>query len=172
MWYSQPAADIGIFCSRFNERWHICWGRITHAGPCQDQPETRCLTTPADLPADLLEITLVFESARLLAATSTLIWGEVLPGKPRSTSRFHRFPETRLPWLTGQLPLLRLRPQTWKPAAPSGSKGLRYSVILRAGGPITVTPLPACSWRKHAAGSTYTLLPSSGGWGKKREMCF
>lgn len=36
----------------------------------------------------------------------------------------------------------------------------RFSV---AGGPITVTPLTACSWRKHAAGSTYTVRLSSGG---------
>lgn len=168
MCYSQPAADIGIFYSRFNERCP----HLDQPCPSEDQPETRRLPTPADLPADLLQITLVFESARLLAATSTLVWGEVLPGKPRSTSRFHRFPETRLPWLTGQPPLLRPRPQTWKPAAPGGSKGLRYLVTLRAGGPITVTPLPACSWRKHAAGSTYTLLPSSGGWrGGGGEKC-
>lgn len=69
-----------------------------------------------------------------MAATSTFIWGEVLPDKPRSISRFYRFPETRLPWLTGQLPLLLLRPRTWTTATPGGSKELRCSAILRRGG--------------------------------------
>lgn len=70
----------------------------------------------------------------VMAATSTLIWGEVPPDKPRSISRFHRLPETRLPWLTGQLPLLLLRPRTWTTATPGGSKELRSSAILRFGG--------------------------------------
>lgn len=34
----QPAADVGIFYGGFNERCHISWGRITHAGPAEDQP--------------------------------------------------------------------------------------------------------------------------------------
>lgn len=96
---------------------------------------------------------------------------EILPDKRRSISRFHRSPETRLPWLTGQLPLLLSRPQTWTTATPRRIKRIAlFGGSPLRGGPITVTPLTAC-WRKHAAGSTYTVLLSSGGW-KRKRMCF
>lgn len=58
-----------------------------------------------------------------------------------------------------------------QPQLPADRKNCAVPRFSVAGEPITVTPRTACSWRKHAAGYTYTVLLSSGGW-KRREICF
>lgn len=96
---------------------------------------------------------------------ASFIRREVPPDKWRSSSRFHRFPETRLPQLTVQLPPVGVslppvrtasvpRPQSVCAAGePRFPTTARFQSAGLADYRVTVSPLSACSQRKHAAGS-------------------